>query len=165
MGLLTSVILSVALAVLFHKAQRPFWVGLIPFYNIWMMSKLIEKPVWGWFANLFMAVGLLPVMLLSLGGVLPIFQDFSEILFFFMLHAFFIAFAYFCSLVLYALMGYGNYHLAKKFGFGILMALATAVLPFIFLPIIAWKGRYNDASPSSGLISGNAFADQGKDFR
>ena len=165
MGLLTSVILSVALAVLFHKAQRPFWVGLIPFYNIWMMSKLIEKPVWGWCTNLFMALGLLPMILLYLGMSFWIFPDFSEILFVFMFEAVFIALTYFCSLVFYALMAYGNYHLAKKFGFRTPMALATAFLPFIFLPIVAWKGRYTDASPSAGLISGNAFADRGKDFR
>ena len=176
-----------ALAVLFHKAQKPFWAALVPFYNIWVLSKLIYKPVWGIFTNMFAAVVLIlplgfyvmTVFDLLGGGMnvfLLVFSLFmtsfflgigieSEVSFGMVAILCFFLFYIFSLVLLYALMAYGSYCLTKKFGFGTTMAVATAGLPFFFLPIVAWKGSYQDSNSSRGLVSGNTFPDSDQDLR
>jgi hypothetical protein len=40
---------------IYVKAGKPGWACLIPFYNIWVLIEIIEKPAW-WFLFIFVPI-------------------------------------------------------------------------------------------------------------
>jgi len=82
---------------LFSKAGQSGWKALIPFFNLFIFTKVIQKPVW-WIVFL---------ILIPVGHIL------------------------------------GSHQLAKVFGKKILFTVGLIILPFVFLPMLAFgKSEY-----------------------
>lgn len=51
-GLALTVLVMVSQWKIYVKAGQPGWAALVPFYNIYVLIKIIEKPMW-WFLLIF----------------------------------------------------------------------------------------------------------------
>ena len=54
-GLVLAALVMVSQWKIYVKAGQPGWAALIPFYNIYILIKIIEKPMW-WFLFIFVPI-------------------------------------------------------------------------------------------------------------
>lgn len=83
--------------VLFVKANEPGWASLVPFYNVWVMLRMLEKP-WWWFIVFHIPIPIIQLVMVIIMCI----------------------------------------ELARYFGRSVLFGIGVALLPFIFVPIIAF---------------------------
>lgn len=80
---------------IFSKAGEPGWAALVPIYNLVLLMKIVDRPVWH-----------IVLLFIPFLGVIVSFMIFND--------------------------------LAKKFGQGTGFAIGMIILPFIFLPMLAF---------------------------
>jgi hypothetical protein len=97
-GLIVTVVVIVALWRIFTKAGRPGWAAIIPFYNAYVLLKIVGRPGW-WLVLLF-----IPLVNVVIGIILAI--DLARSFGKGGLFAFFGLIVF--SLIGYCVLGFGN---------------------------------------------------------
>lgn len=120
-SLLISVLLLASLWRIFQKANKPGWYALIPIFNGVVWFDVVQFPRW-WL--LFPVFSSLTTILWVFG---PEAALFTQVLY---------SAAVVLSAVLYAAH---SVFLARAFGQGIPFAVGIVVLPFVFLPVLAFS--------------------------
>ena len=122
--LISLIILAVAILIIVAsckinvKAGEKWWKAIVPLYNSWIQIK-IAGLAWHWFP-IFVGVAAFASSILT-------------------------SYVWTCALLLISFNV--NYNLAKKFGKTNAFAFWCTVLPFIFLPILAFgSAKYNKSA-------------------
>ncbi len=127
-GVAIAALVLVANCKLFIKAGEKWWKGLIPLYSNWVETRIVGLN-WYWFAILFVLAGLTANSYITTLNSDSLITSASNWVWAFGL--FLVHYNYY-------------YNLAKKFGKSVAFGFWTAILPVIFLPILAFGGsKYN----------------------
>ena len=62
------VIILISYWKIFEKAGKPEWAAIVPFYNMFIMVEVAQKPTW-WFAMMFVPFANIVFMIMIMNGV------------------------------------------------------------------------------------------------
>ena len=128
-GLALLILIIVGLAKIFKKAGEEGWKAIIPFYNIWVLVKILGLN-WWWFL-IYLAPSILGLVSVSLSSVAYI----AELV---------------ASIVIY-------YNLTKKMGKTTGYIVLLVFFPYVMIPVLGLGSSKWDASvevPSNGCFGG-----------
>ena len=123
-AIINYIVLSIGLWFIFKKAGEESWKALIPFYNIYLLSKIAWNKDWKeWYIIIFF----LP----------SIFYFFSFLLYYFTDYIVYLGNSLNSIFILFMLIT--SYKLSKSFGQSTAFAIGILLLPWIFIPILAFS--------------------------
>ena len=132
-----TVLFLVCLWYVYVKMGLPGWKGILPFYNIWVLAKTLKKPQsWFWvILGSFLVVTAGSVFVLAL-VIIAMQQGAPGLIGTTAIVAAIIATAISLVMLVYSIRLV--YALSRSFGHGVGFTAGLIVLPFIFLPILAF---------------------------
>lgn len=124
---------TVAGCFLYPKAGKPWWNAIVPFYNIWVLLEIVRRPRWWIF----------PLLLSGLSA--EVLGEVSDI------PGGLAVLVVLLNVVQWVFVVLVANALARSFGQGIAFTVGLSLLPFVFLPLLAFGSYTYQYQPSAGL--------------